>query len=410
MHSSQSNQNQKLALQNIKVVDLSRLLPGPWCTQMLGDLGADIIKIEAPTTGDPSRHNPPLLTDSSVYFNSVNRNKRSIVIDLRNAKGLEVALRLLETADVVIESFSVGVAAKLGIDYETVKKINPNVIYCSITGFGQTGPLALSPGHDLVIQASAGMLGVTERTLEDNCQVPSFQSADYAAGAVACIGILAALRRRDHDGHGCYIDLGMFDSLMSMSNIVMTGALGRASGATGMPMAQVWGRSPRYTVYPTGDHKWIAVSLLEPKLWRRFCEAIGQPSLAAQQEQPSERLSDHGERGKQYRAAVAAYCMAHSRDEISQKMEALDIPVCPVLTPDEALNSPHTAAREMLEHAEHPVQGTIAQIGNPLKHSGLVDTKQRPAPTLGGNTQDILSELGYSAEQLSALSKLGAIA
>ena len=174
MHSEQHSQSQELALQNIKVVDLSRLLPGPWCTQMLGDLGADIIKIEAPITGDPSRHNPPLLTDSSVYFNSVNRNKRSIVIDLQNDKGHEVVLRLLQTADIVIESFSVGVAAKLGIDYDAVKKINPNVIYCSITGFGQTGPLALSPGHDLVIQASAGMLGVTERTLEDNCQVPSF--------------------------------------------------------------------------------------------------------------------------------------------------------------------------------------------------------------------------------------------
>ena len=409
MQSSQDNQGPKLALQNIKVVDLSRLLPGPWCTQMLGDLGADIIKIEAPHTGDPSRHNPPLLSDSSVYFNSVNRNKRSIVIDLQHPQGHEVALRLLETADVVIESFSVGVAARLGIDYETIKKINPKVIYCSITGFGQTGPLALSPGHDLVIQSSAGMLGVAERTVEDNCQVPSFQSADYAAGAVACIGILAALRRRDQEGHGCYIDLGMFDSLMSMSNIVMTGALGRASGATGMPMAQVWGRNPRYTVYPTGDQKWIAVSLLEHKLWQRFCQAIGEPDLASQPEKQGERLSDHGERGKQYRAALARYCLSNTRDEISQQMEALDIPVCPVLTPDEALNSPHTLAREMLEHTEHPVQGRIAQIGNPLKRSGLVNTMKRPAPTLGGNTFEILAELGYSPDQQSALSNQGAI-
>lgn len=409
MHSKTKNGTEALPLHGVRVVDFSRLLPGPWCTQMLGDLGADVIKIEAPGTGDPSRHNPPLNIDSSVYFNSVNRNKRGIVIDLRQSNGREIAHRLIREADVMVESYSVGVARKLGIDYDTARELNPRAIYCSVTGFGQHGPLANSPGHDLVIQSTAGVVGVTERQSGETCQVPGFQAADYAAGSMACIGILAALNRRGTDGKGCYIDLAMFDSLLSMANIVMTGALGRASGGTGYPVAQVWGCNPRYTVYPTGDGKSVAVSLLEHRLWARFCEAIDQPHLATKEEQPHERLSDHGEHGVLYRSAIAEYCRTRSRDEICEHMASLDIPVCPVLTPDEALVSPQAVARGMVEFVDHPVEGRVAQLANPLARAGLADTKRRHAPALGADTDAVLAELGYSDDERNRLMEQGVL-
>jgi crotonobetainyl-CoA:carnitine CoA-transferase CaiB-like acyl-CoA transferase len=383
--SKTENGTEALPLLGVRVIDFSRLLPGPWCTQMLGDLGAEVIKIEAPGTGDPSRHNPPLNIGSSVYFNSVNRNKRSIVIDLQQADGREIAHRLIGGADVVVESYSVGVARKLAIDYDTVRALNPRAVYCSVTGFGQDGPLANSPGHDLVIQSIAGIVGVS------------------------CIGILAALIRRGADGKGCYIDLAMYDSLLSMANIVMTGALGRASGGTGLPVTQVWGRNPRYTVYPTGDGGSVTVSLLEHRLWARFCEAIDQPHLATNTEQPHDRLSDHGERGALYRTAIAEYCRARGRDEICEHMASLDIPVCPVLTPDEALVSPQAVARGMLEFIDHPVEGRVAQLANPLARAGLANTKLRHAPALGADTDAVLAELGYSADERGRLMKKGVL-
>ena len=222
-----------LVLSGIRIADFSRLLPGPWCTQMLADLGAEVIKIEQPGAGDFGRHNTPSYKRDGVYYNSVNRNKRSIALDLGRDDGREVAHRLIGWAGVVVESFRVGVPKKLGIDYAAAKEINASVIYCSLTGFGQDGPLAPIPGHDLVIQAATGIMGVA-LDQEPVPPPPEFQTGDYAAAAMAAIGILAAIMRRQQTGEGCFLDLSLYDSVVAMSNIAMTGAMARlAHGRTG---------------------------------------------------------------------------------------------------------------------------------------------------------------------------------
>ncbi|MEZ5855896.1 MAG: CoA transferase [Hyphomicrobiaceae bacterium] len=218
-----------LPLADVKIVDFSRLLPGPWATEMLADLGADVIKVEQVGLGDPSRYNPPSYRDESVYFHSVNAGKRGIALDLSKADGVEVAHKLLAWADVAVESFRPQVARKLQVDYDTAKRINPGIIYCSISGFGQQGPLADVPGHDLVIQAMSGIL----KPHQDGTAAPGmppFQAGDLAAANMAAIGILAALRRRDKTGEGANLDIALLDSLMAMSNISLLPGLSRHAG------------------------------------------------------------------------------------------------------------------------------------------------------------------------------------
>jgi len=402
-----ASSRRKLPLDGVLVLDFSRLLPGPWCTQMLGDLGAEVIKIEAPGSGDPSRHNAPRNRESSVYFNTVNRNKRSIALDLRSAGGKEVVGRLIKRADVIVESFSVGVAARLEIDYETVRRLNPRVVYCSITGFGQEGPLARSPGHDLVLQCGTGLMNVNGGD-GTGVHVPGFQAADYAGSVYACIGILAAIIKQRESRSGCYLDIAMFDSLFSMCNIVLTGALAQAAGSADASRMQVWGANPRYAVYRTADDKAVAVSLLETRLWKSFCEFIGRPDLVSVDESPADRHSDHGERSEEYRAAITEYCSIRTRDEISSEMQAADIPICPVLSPEEAIASQNVLERGLVESIDHSHEGAILQLGNPLARAGLADTRRRPAPVLGQDTNALLAEIGYSELERSRLLQSGA--
>ena len=408
MNEAKARQTERsaLPLSGLRVVDASRLLPGPWCTQMLADMGAEIIKIEQPGIGDPARHNPPYYRNGSVYFNSVNRGKRSIALDLAHPQGQQIARQLIAGADVMVESYRRGVTKRLGIDAEAVHALNPRLIYCSITGFGQSGPLAPIPGHDLVIQAMTGVMG-THPVPGVAPPVPGFQAADYAGAAYALSGILAALLRREKTGEGCTLDISMFDSLFSMSNIVLTGAMSRAGGGTGEPNLEVWGANPRYANYACRDGGAVAVSLLEMRAWQRFCTFIGRPELISDDETEQHRHSTHGDREELYRTALENYFMEHNRDDAVRELLAVDIAVCPVLTPDEALAGEHVAARGMVEWRDVPNEGRIPQIGNPLAASGLTNTHLDPAPDLGGNCDDILAELGYSAEDQAAFHRAG---
>jgi crotonobetainyl-CoA:carnitine CoA-transferase CaiB-like acyl-CoA transferase len=395
----------KLPLAGIRVLDWTRLLPGPWCSQFLGDLGADVIKVEQRDIGDPSRHNAPSYREGSVYFHSVNGNKKSLTIDLKSSGARALTARLIAGSDVMMESFSASVAAKFDIDAASALKINPKLIHCSISGYGQTGPLSTVPGHDLVVQAATGLLapGNTQP------QMPGFQTADYTAGLMACIGILAALRRRDQHGLGAALDISMFDSMFQLGQIGLGSAMARAAGASGEPVMAVWGENPRYALYPTRDGKTMAVSLLEARYWNKFCATIGRADLVSDDEHPSARLSSHGERTGLYRKAIADYCMAHDRDAIARAMAKQDIPVIPVLTPDEAIASPHVAARELTRSVPHATEGTITELRNPLHPSGLVREQRAPAPALGADNADILQQMGFSKTEIADLAKAGTI-
>ena len=379
------------ALQGLRVLDFSRMLPGPWCTQMLGDFGADVIKVEQPGVGDLGRHNMPNFKQGSVYFNSVNGNKRGITLDLSNADDQADAHRLIANSDVIVESYRRGVPQRLKIDYQTAKKLKPDIIYCSITGFGQDGPFADIPGHDLVVQSVSGIMG-TGLDSEDLPPVPGFQAADYAAAAYGIAAILAALHRKRDTGEGCYLDISMFDSLFSMSNIVAGAALARAGGFPVTTTMEVWGRNPRYATYKTGDGKTVSVSLLEARIWNSFCKLIGRPDLISPDEGPQDRHTVHGERSVLYRKAITELCLSRSRDDLVKWMVENNVPILPVYSPDEAVGCAHVAARKLIEWVPHPVEGSIPVLANPLASSGLTSGPRGPAPTLGQH-QDLLNEL-----------------
>ena len=398
----------KLPLSGIRVVDLTRLLPGPWASQMLADFGADVLKLEQPGTGDPSRHNHPRFRHDSVYYNIVNGSKRSLAVDLSQPAGRAVVHRLIETADVVLESFRPGVARKLAVDYATLSGINPRIVYCSISGFGQSGALSHIAGHDLVLQAVTGLLAQSSESSPKEA-VPSFQAADYAGSLMAIIGVFAALAKREKTGVGSEIDLSMFDALFSMCGITLTSALARLAGFSGEPRQEVFGTNPRYATYATKDNKAVAVSLLEAKAWKEFSALVNRPELVSGSETLADRLTSHGERGALYAQALIEYCAARTRDEIVREMDAAGIAVCPVYTPDEAAQSDVVKSRQMIDFVEHPREGRIPYLSNPLAASGLCETR-RPAPALGEHSEDILLELGYSQSEIEALVTTKAVA
>ena len=399
-HTSTCAPGTPLPLAGIHVIDFSRLLPGPWATQLLGGLGADVIKVEQPGIGDPSRHNRPRYRVDSVYFNAVNGNKRSIALDMKAAAGREVAIRLIKHADVIVESFRPGVADRLGIGYTQAKDINPRLIYCSISGFGQTGPLSHIAGHDLVMQSLTGLMACSP---DGSAAVPGLQSADYAGGLFAVIGIQAALAQREKTGHGCEIDLALYEALYTLCMMPMASEFAKLAGFSGEPRMEVFGANPRYSTYRTKDKRHVAVSLLEATAWVEFCNHIKRPDLISQDESAEDRLSAHGERSAGYRAALEEYCSARTQDQITREMDAAGIAICAVARPEDALQLPQVKARGMLDFIDHPTEGRIPQLTNPLWRAGLARRQSAPAPTLGGHTRNILSELGYSTAEIDAL-------
>ncbi|MGH8665263.1 MAG: CaiB/BaiF CoA transferase family protein [Burkholderiales bacterium] len=390
-----------LPLAGVKVIDFSRLLPGPFATMMLGELGADVIKVEQPGIGDPSRHNHPRYRQESVYFHATNGNKRSIALDMATKAGKEVGARLLRWGDVAVESFRPGVAARLGMDYVRAQAINPRIIYCSITGFGQSGPLAHIAGHDLAIQALTGLMGCSP---DGEAPVPGFQAADFAGSLYAVIGIQAALAQRAQTGVGCEVDLAMFEALFNMCFLPLSSAFAQRAGHSGEPRMESFGANPRYATYRTKDGRQVAITLLEAKAWREFCAHIGRPDLVSAEETPADRLGNHGERAPAYRAALAEYCGTQTWDELMRQMEQTGIAICPVAAPADAVGLAHVDARDMVGRIEHPVEGSIPQFLNPLWRAGLARKHHRPAPALGEHTREILQTLGYSSSEISRLS------
>jgi CoA:oxalate CoA-transferase len=392
----------RLPLEGVRVIDFSRLLPGPWSTQVLGDLGADVIKIEQPEIGDYGRFNPPSYGATGVYFNSVNRNKRSIALDLSDAADYAVARELIDGADILVESFRAGVTQNLKIDYATVSTTNPAIVYCSVTGLGNDSAMGRVPGHDLSVQAVAGALAKRLKPGEMP-PMPPFQAADFAAASYATIGILAAHIRRLQDGRGCYLEVPMFDSLICCSPVAMSGALARLAGRSGTPEMDPWGGNPRYAIYPTRDGGAVAVCLLEMRAWARFCAHIGREDLIYD-EGWEDRHTPHGDRSGAFRDAIAAFCLAHDRDELAERMRAAGISITPVHSADEALNSDHARERGIVRFTEHPVDGPVPHLHDPLARAGLTDPARRPSPGLGEHGDEIRAGLAAQPRR-AALSR-----
>jgi crotonobetainyl-CoA:carnitine CoA-transferase CaiB-like acyl-CoA transferase len=314
-----------------------------------------------------------------------------MTLDLTVPADREAAYKLIDEADIVVESFRDGVCRKLGIDYETLSKRNPSLIYCSVTGFGNGSKLGRVPGHDLSIQGVAGTLLKTAEPGK-RPSMPSYQGGDFTAAAFATMGVLSAYIRRMNTNAGCYLEVPMFQSLVSVSNVGMSGAMARAAGFAGKPEMEPWGKNPRYNIYETRDGKYVTACLLEYRAWQRFCEYIGRNELAPE-ESWADRHTNHGERTEPIRKALAEFCLSRDRDALVEEMAAAEIAICAVYTADEAINYEHAREIGSVVFTEHPTEGRIPHLVDPLAAAGLTDPARLPSPALGQHTDDILKTL-----------------
>jgi crotonobetainyl-CoA:carnitine CoA-transferase CaiB-like acyl-CoA transferase len=377
------------ALEGVRVLDLSRMLPGPFCSMMLGDLGAEVIKIEEPTQGDPTRHSQPLVGGQSAAFLQVNRNKKSIALDLKSPQARDTFLKLAARADVILEQFRPGVVSRLGIDYKTVSEINPRIVYCSLTGFGQDGPHRDRSGHDLNYIALAGVLGLTTDE-RGKPVIPGVQIADLAGGMVAAFAILAGLLARERTGRGQFIDVSMFDVMLTMLAVPAAQQFAGRSIEVGDKYT-LSGAYPFYNIYETADGRFMTLGALEPKFWENFCQKVGRKDLI-------ERQFDAGERRKDLFAEVSAVFKSRAQAEWIELMRDADACCEPVLSMAEAFDHAQTRARLMVRRLEHPVAGGINQLGFVCKMSDTPPEAVRHAPLLGEHTDELLAEIGVGKE------------
>jgi crotonobetainyl-CoA:carnitine CoA-transferase CaiB-like acyl-CoA transferase len=388
----------ELPLAGVRVLDLSRLLPGPYATLVLADLGADVVKVEDPAGGDYARWMPPLAGQQSGYFHALNRNKRSLALDLRKPGGTQALRRLAAHADVLVESFRPGVMDRLGVGWEALSRASPRLVLCSISGYGQTGPYRLRAGHDLDYVALAGVLA-----LNGTAEAPlplAVQVADVAGGSwPAVAGILAALLRRSVTGRGAHVDVAMVEGALGMLALQQG-----AADARGEPLRRgaemLNGAWACYGVYRTRDGRFVALGALEPKFFEAFCAAVGRPGLA-------ERQYDDGGRGA--RAELEAIFAERTREEWSAFAAAHDVCVMPLLEGDEARRDPQLAGRGNFLEIDTPWEGRpMRSLASPVRISGA-EPPRRPAPALGADTDRVLAEAGFGDAEIAALRAGGAL-
>ncbi len=389
------------ALDGLSILDLTRLLPGAFCSQILADMGARVVKIEQPGRGDYNREFAPRARHESGSFLLLNRNKESITLDLKNEQGKAVFRRLAARADVVLEGFRPGVMERLGLGYQALQANNPGLVYCAISGFGQGGPYAQLPGHDLNYLAVAGALQLFG-TAGQGPIVPGLSIADVGGGSLtAAVGILSALMCRARTGAGQLVDISMTDGAVAW--LAYHGAETLFAGIEPRGGERPFiGGAACYNVYRCRDGRYLTVGCIEPHFWQRFCAATGLDGEAADQ-WPT------GEAARAQRERVGRRLAERDCAEWLELLRAQDVPVARSNTIAEALRDPQLEHREMLQWIDHPREGRIPQLGFPIKLSRTPATMRRPPPLLGEHTTAILQELGLGQEAIDELRKQGAI-
>ena len=383
------------ALAGITVLDLTRYIPGPYCTMLLGDLGADVIKVEEPPVGDATRAVPPAVGEDGAVHAALNRNKRSVVVDIRQDAGASVVRRLAARADVLVEAFRPGVLAKHGLGAEELRRLNPRLVYCSLTGYGQDGPMAARAGHDVDYIALGGLLGTT-RDAEGRPVLPATQVADMTGGLLATIGILAALQARERAGRGQVVDVSMLEGILSLMTIPATRLL-----AGGALTNELTGTHACYNVFRCKDGRYVSVGALEPKFWESLCNALGMP----------ERVGRQWERAEKARATVEDFARVFAtkdRDAWVRELHVADACVEPVLELDEALGQPQVVARRAV--VEGVTGGArFKTVASPIRLSETKVVAPRPVPTLGQHTDEVLRATGYADQEIGSLRDNGVI-
>jgi crotonobetainyl-CoA:carnitine CoA-transferase CaiB-like acyl-CoA transferase len=372
------------ALDGVRVIELCQVMAGPFCGQVLGDMGADVIKVEPPGTGDQTR-----VGMGEHAFRAVNRNKRSITLDLKAPEDVETFHRLIATADVLTENFRPGVSARLSADYETLRAINPRLIYASISGFGQTGPYAMRPGFDLIAQGAAGVMSVTGEP-GGNPVKAGVPVSDLSAGLFCAIGILSALHSRAATGEGQRIDTSLWEGALALS-IWETAELWK-TGVAPQPLGSAHRLTAPYQALRTKDGH-ITVGGNNQKLWLRLCAVLGREDLPRDPRfaTNADRMANRPELVTELEAAMTRETTEHWVDAL---LEA-GVPAGPILDYAQVVDDPHTHARDMVVEMEHPEAGTVRGLGIPMKLSATPGTIRRPAPLLGQHTDEILAELDH---------------
>jgi CoA:oxalate CoA-transferase len=392
-------------LDDLFVVDLSRILSGPVCTMLLADMGAEIIKVEPPPYGDDSRQwGPPFIGGISTYFMSVNRNKKSLGLNLKTKEGCGILWKLIEKADVLIENFRPGVLDKLGFGYEGVQKANPRLVYCSISGFGHTGPYRDRPGYDVIAQGESGVMDLTGYPDGPPGKLGA-SLADIVAGLYACNGICLALLARHKTGKGQHVDVGLLDGMVSTLTyhalIYLT---------TGRSPKRAGTRHPSIVPYESFEASdgFVNIAVTNQKQWENFCHVLGFPEIAHDPrfEQMKARLANYGE----LRPMIERVVSRMTRTEVMAAMSEVGIPAGPINTVGEALDDAHIRARDMVVELTHPDYGPLKVLGIPVKLSDTPGVVENAPPKFGEHNREVLAMLGFGADQIRQLEQSGVIA
>jgi CoA:oxalate CoA-transferase len=392
-------------LEGIRILDLTRVVAGPFATAVLADLGADIVKVERPGTGDDYRYGPSPKGETSLSFQNTNRGKRSITLDLRLPEGRELFLRLVEDADAVVENFRAGWLASQGLSPELIQGVNPRCVVASLSGFGATGPLAGRASYDIVAQATGGLLAMTG--FPDGPPVRAGGAlADFVGGLYLGLGLVAALLERDRTGRARVLDLSNQDAIFAVTDSVAS-----IAGAIEAPGARFGNQHPftaPYDAFEATDG-WVVVASASNKLFRALCGAIGRPDLA-----DDERFRSHRGRAlhrERINAIVGDWVRPRSCEEVLAALgpDGADIPCARVATPDELVDDPQLLARDMIERHPHPTLGEVVFHGNPLRFSAAQPRERALAPRLGEHNREIYGELGLDADALARLAERGVV-
>ncbi|MBN8656673.1 MAG: CoA transferase [Anaerolineae bacterium] len=390
-------------LQNIRVLDLSRVLAGPYCTMVLGDLGAEVIKVEPPEGDETRAWGPPFAGGESAYYLCVNRNKRGIVVNLKTEEGKNILRDLAMQSDVLVENFRPGTLKKFGLDFEALHELNPRLVYCSISGFGQTGPLKDMPGYDFMIQAMGGIMSITGEPDGEPIKV-GVAVADLFAGQNAVISILAALQARMFTGEGQYIDIALFDSELGWLANVASNFL--ISGKNPKRYGNAHANIVPYQSFQATDG-WLVVAVGNDRQFESFCKVIGKPELSA-----DERFSTNSARVQNREVLIPLLKPIFMEKTVDEWLSLIgdQFPCGPINTFEQVFSMPHVKEREMLVEMKHPTIGALPLVGSPLKMGGTPVSYRLPPPLIGEHTEEILTKvLGLTSEKVTELRESGCI-